>query len=150
MRHLGRWNAPAVAGIFAALLPWPGVSRATAGVAQTPPMGWNRYDACGTTITERQFRANLLWMSGHLRRFGRYTPAPNRFPSAAQGAGVAPLARYVHSLGLNFGIHILRGIPQQAVREDLPIAGSAFRARQAAAPGVADKSGKFSRGFREN
>src|SRR5580658_4035906 len=46
--------------------------------------------------------------------FGRYTPALNRFPSAANGAGFKPLADYVHSLGLKFGIHILRGIPKQA------------------------------------
>ena len=40
--------------------------------------------------------------------FGRYTPAVNRFPSAANAAGFKPLADYVHSLGLKFGIHILR------------------------------------------
>jgi len=46
---------------------------------------------------------------------GRYTPAVNRFPSAAGGAGFKSLADYVHSLGLKFGIHILRGIPKEAV-----------------------------------
>jgi len=63
--------------------------------------------------------------------FGRYTPAVNRFPSAANDAGFKPLADYVHSLGLKFGIHILRGIPRQAVEEKLPIAGSAFHATDA-------------------
>jgi len=48
--------------------------------------------------------------------FGRLMPATNRFPSAANGAGFKPLAEYVHGLGLKFGIHILRGIPRQAVR----------------------------------
>jgi hypothetical protein len=38
---------------------------------------------------------------------GRYTPPVNRFPSAGD-AGFKPLADYVHSLGLKFGIHILR------------------------------------------
>ncbi len=47
--------------------------------------------------------------------FGRYTPDVNRFPSSANGAGFKPLADYVHSLGLKFGLHIVRGIPRQAV-----------------------------------
>ena len=63
---------------------------------------------------------------------GRYTPAVNRFPSAAKGAGFKPLADYVHSLGLKFGIHILRGIPKVALEKNLPIAGSSFHAADAA------------------
>ena len=63
---------------------------------------------------------------------GRYSPAINRFPSAANGAGFKPLADYVHSLGLKFGIHILRGIPKLAVEKNLPIAGSSFHATDAA------------------
>lgn len=63
---------------------------------------------------------------------GRYIPAVDRFPSADHGAGFKPLADYVHSLGLKFGIHIVRGIPRIAVKENLPIAGSRFRARDAA------------------
>lgn len=41
--------------------------------------------------------------------YGRLQPAPNRFPSSAGGQGFAPLAAYIHSLGLKFGIHIMRG-----------------------------------------
>jgi alpha-galactosidase len=63
---------------------------------------------------------------------GRYTPAVNRFPSAANGAGFKPLADYVHSLGLKFGIHILRGIPKLAAEKNVPIAGSSFHASDAA------------------
>jgi alpha-galactosidase len=63
---------------------------------------------------------------------GRYVPAPNRFPSAAHGQGFAPLAAYVHARGLKFGIHILQGIPREAVTKNLPIAGSRFRAAEAA------------------
>jgi alpha-galactosidase len=59
-----------------------------------------------------------------LDKYGRYTPAVNRFPSAANDAGFKPLADYVHSLGLRFGIHILRGIPKQAVVNKIPIADS--------------------------
>src|SRR6266849_10672784 len=58
-----------------------------------------------------------------LDRYGRYTPALNRFPTASNDAGFKPLADYVHSLGLKFGIHILRGFPKYAVEKNLPIAG---------------------------
>jgi hypothetical protein len=57
---------------------------------------------------------------------GRYTPAIHRFPSSANNSGFKPLAAYVHSLGLKFGIHILRGIPKQAVEKNLPIEGSRY------------------------
>lgn len=63
---------------------------------------------------------------------GRYIPDPARFPSSANGAGFKPLADYVHSLGLKFGIHILRGIPKEAVEKNLPIADSSYRAADAA------------------
>jgi alpha-galactosidase len=63
--------------------------------------------------------------------YGRYTPPPSRFPTSANGAGFKPLADYVHSLGLKFGIHILRGIPKQAVEKNLPIAGSSYHASDA-------------------
>ena len=46
--------------------------------------------------------------------YGRLIPAVNRFPSSAGGQGFKPLADYVHSLGLRFGIHIMRGIPRRA------------------------------------
>jgi alpha-galactosidase len=67
-----------------------------------------------------------------LDAYGRYTPAPNRFPSSADNHGLKPLAGYAHSLGLKFGIHILRGIPKQAVEKNLPIEGSAYHAAEAA------------------
>lgn len=61
-------------------------------------------------------------------QFGRLIPAVNRFPSAADGRGFRPLADYVHGLGLRFGIHIMRGIPRQAVKANLPVYGSHARA----------------------
>jgi len=60
--------------------------------------------------------------------YGRLLPAENRFPSAEGGTGFAALADYVHGLGLSFGIHLLRGIPRQAVERNLPILGSPCRA----------------------
>lgn len=53
--------------------------------------------------------------------YGRYQPSPTRFPSAANGAGFKPLGDYIHSKGLKFGIHIMRGVPRMAVDNKLPI-----------------------------
>lgn len=64
--------------------------------------------------------------------YGRLMPAPNRFPSSAGGRGFKPLADAIHALGLQFGIHVMRGIPRQAVDQNLPIWNSAFTARDAA------------------
>ncbi|MBQ9263173.1 MAG: glycoside hydrolase family 27 protein [Clostridia bacterium] len=66
--------------------------------------------------------------------FGRLLPAENRFPSASGGRGFGPLADYVHSLGLKFGIHIMRGLPRMAAHRRLPIFGSGFTCDQAAHP----------------
>ena len=53
--------------------------------------------------------------------YSRQIPAVNRFPSAANGAGFKPLADYIHSLGLKFGIHIMRGIPRFAAHDHMAI-----------------------------
>jgi alpha-galactosidase len=68
--------------------------------------------------------------------FGRCIPAPNRFPSAADGRGFLALATRLHAMGLKFGIHIMRGIPRRAVERNLPIANSEFKAPQAVLPEV--------------
>ena len=131
-------------------------------LAPTPPMGWNSWDSYGLSVSESEFRANADVLADKLARYGwnyavvdegwyltnpdakaggfeftldgngRYTPAINRFPSAANGAGFKPLADSVHSRGLKFGIHIIRGIPREAVAKNLPIAGSNFHAADAA------------------
>lgn len=64
--------------------------------------------------------------------YGRLIPAQNRFPSSKGGKGFKPIADYIHSLGLKFGIHIMRGIPRQAVHADLPIKDSEYTAREVA------------------
>ncbi|MDP9051530.1 MAG: glycoside hydrolase family 27 protein [Acidobacteriota bacterium] len=88
---------------------------------------------------------------------GRYVPVPARFPSVSlspsaqpkpptpvadastpklaatiQSTSFKPLADWVHAQGLKFGIHIVRGIPRASVERNLPIAGSAFHASDAA------------------
>lgn len=56
-----------------------------------------------------------------LDEYSRQIPAPERFPSSKGGKGFAPLAEYIHSLGLKFGIHIMRGIPRYAAHNHLRI-----------------------------
>ena len=63
---------------------------------------------------------------------GRYMPAENRFPSAAEGVGLKKIADKIHSRDLRLGIHIIRGIPREAVDKNLPIADSSFHAADAA------------------
>ncbi|MBV9759898.1 MAG: glycoside hydrolase family 27 protein [Acidobacteriaceae bacterium] len=131
-------------------------------LAPTPPMGWNSWDSYGLSITEAEFRANTEVLARKLKPFGwlysvvdegwylpnpeakagefkfildangRYTPAASRFPSASGGEGFKRLADYVHSRGLRFGLHIIRGIPREAVAKNSPIADSNFRAADAA------------------
>ena len=64
-----------------------------------------------------------------LDKFGRFMPAVNRFPSAKGGKGFKPLADYIHSKGLKFGIHIMRGIPVIAVNQNTPIKGTNLTAK---------------------
>ena len=64
--------------------------------------------------------------------YSRLIPAENRFPSSAGGKGLAPLVEYVHSLGLKFGLHIMRGIPRQAVHNHCKILGTDKTADQIA------------------
>jgi alpha-galactosidase len=136
------------------------------GWAPTPPMGWNSWDAFGTTITETQAKEQADYMAAHLLRhgwrtltvdiqwyepgasghgyragaplamdeWGRLLPAPNRFPSAAGGAGFRPLADYVHGKGLRFGLHLMRGIPRLAVARNLPVKGTSVHAADIANP----------------
>jgi alpha-galactosidase len=64
--------------------------------------------------------------------YGRLLPAVNRFPSSADGKGFKPLADYVHTKGLKFGIHIMRGIPRQAIEKNTRIKGTRYHAADVA------------------
>ena len=63
-------------------------------------------------------------------KYGRFIPAVNRFPSSAYGNGFKALADYIHSKGLKFGIHVMRGIPKLAVEKNTPILGTNYTANQ--------------------
>ena len=70
----------------------------------------------------------------NLDSYGRMIPDTTRFPSSANGQGFKPLADYIHGKGLKLGIHLMRGIPRQAVSANTPILGTSYRAND-----VADK-----------
>jgi alpha-galactosidase len=100
------------------------------------PFGWD------TVVVDIQWYEPVARAGGYNRfavleldGFGRQLPAVNRFPSAAGGAGFKPLTDRIHGLGLKFGLHIMRGIPRQAVHQALPIEETPFTADE-----VADKS----------
>jgi len=65
-------------------------------------------------------------------KYSRLIPAANRFPSSKGGAGFRQISEYIHGLGLKFGIHIMRGIPRQAVHAASSIKGSMATARDIA------------------
>lgn len=65
-------------------------------------------------------------------KFGRLQPAVDRFPSVADGNGFKALGDYIHSLGLKFGIHIMRGIPREAVTKKMAVKGTQITADQIA------------------
>jgi alpha-galactosidase len=131
-------------------------------LATSPPMGWNSWDAYGFTLDEQAFKANAMklaklrsygWTYAVIdegwymdnprgaklaeRRYqlnagGLLIPALKRYSSATEAAGFKPLADWAHSRGLKFGLHIVRGIPKQAVERNSPISGTAFHAADAA------------------
>lgn len=173
-RLTGRWvRALALASaalLAAAGLVTGGSDRAAQawdnGTADTPPMGWNSYDAFNWSVTEADVKANADYMRDNLRQHGwqyividwawyypgRHNNSPNqdanlnprlrmdgngrllpdttRFPSATGSNGFKPLADYVHAQGLKFGVHLMRGIPRQAVADNVPILGTNCRANQ--------------------
>ncbi|MGN6341763.1 MAG: glycoside hydrolase family 27 protein [Ginsengibacter sp.] len=89
-------------------------------LCETPPMGWNSWNAFHTDITEQKIKdaAQALvssgmkaagyeyiniddaWMDTVRDAQGRLQPDPKRFPH-----GIKALADYVHSLGLKIGIY---------------------------------------------
>ncbi len=64
----------------------------------------------------------IPWLS--MDEYGRLLPDANKFPSSFGGKGFKPLSDYIHSLGLKFGIHVMRGIPRQAAWAKSPVLGT--------------------------
>ena len=68
----------------------------------------------------------------HVDAHGRPLPAPDRWPSAAGGAGFAPVAAKVKAMGLKFGVHVMRGVLSAAVAQHSPVLGTPATADQIA------------------
>jgi hypothetical protein len=136
--------------------------------SSTPPMGWNSWDAFGSSVREEQVLANADYINQNLKSHGwnlvtidiqwyeptaqrdqyrrgailemdangRLLPAPNRFPMTAETHSFKPMADYMHARGLKFGLHLMRGIPRQAVdsTKGTPILGTTYSASD-----IADK-----------
>ncbi len=88
--------------------------------------------------SDRENYQYIPFERNEIDEYGRFQPAPNRFPSSVgpngEKLGFKPLSDYIHNLGLKFGIHIMRGIPRAAVHEHMPIKGTGYTANQIAYP----------------
>ncbi len=99
--------------------------RAYNGLAATPPMGWNDYNAYGLQVTEALVRGTAdamvangmrdagyryvnvddAWMAASRDAAGNLRADPVRFPH-----GIAALAAYVHARGLRLGLYSDAGL----------------------------------------
>jgi len=120
---------------------------------QLPLKGWNSCGAFFWSVSEEEMRANidlavaLLRPSGYniieldwywfldlnnrttyLDQYGRPQPDPNRWPNSTGLRGFTRLVDYIHSQGMLFALHIMRGISEVAVEYQLPIEGTNFTA----------------------
>jgi len=107
--------------VVAMLLAWGGsVPALDNGLARTPPMGWNSWNAFGLKMNEAMIRStadamvssglkaagyqyiivDAGWKANIRDAAGRLRADPEKFPS-----GMKALADYVHSKGLKFGIY---------------------------------------------
>ncbi len=101
---------------------------------QPGPEGWNpdKWESFEVMLPrDKNYKAiSNLKMDGN----GRLIPDVVRFPSAADGNGFKTISDYVHKKGMKFGIHIMRGIPREAVEQKMPILGTNYTAADVAEP----------------
>lgn len=83
------------------------------------PYGWEYLVIDSRWYAQQDFSSATPLLA--LDEYGRYLPDESRFPSAGANNGFKPLADYVHALGLEFGIRIMRGIPSEAVEKEILI-----------------------------
>ena len=107
----------AVVAVFAVAPPAHALGN---GLALTPPIGWNDWNAYGCNVSEQLVEQTALamhndgmqaagysyvniddcWMSSSRAANGNLVANPSKFPD-----GIAAVASYVHSLGLKLGIY---------------------------------------------
>ena len=130
--------------------------------APKPPLGFNSFDSYRTYLSEDKAYALMDVMAEKYRpfgyeyfvidagwsrnvelypgtmypkkrigvamdEFGLLEPCKMYFPN-----GIKALADYAHQKGLKFGVWFIRGIPRQAVEQNLPIKGTPYFARDIA------------------
>ncbi|MBN1996608.1 glycoside hydrolase family 27 protein [candidate division KSB1 bacterium] len=120
-----------------------------------PPLGFNSFDSYRTNLTEEKAYAlmdvmaekylpfgyeyfvmdagwyNTMRPEKHQglepESFGLWVVRQDYFPH-----GIKVLAEYAHKKGLKFGVWLMRGIPREAVKRNLPIPGTPFFSRDIA------------------
>ena len=63
----------------------------------------------------------------NINEYGLLQPSKTYFPN-----GLKPIIDRCHDLGLKFGLHLMRGIPREAYRQNTKIKGTAYSARDIA------------------
>ena len=117
--------------------------------APNPPLGFNSFDSYRSRLTEEKayalmdvmseeylpfgyeyFVMDAGWYSSmkpeknqksDLESFGLYVVREEYFPN-----GIKVLTDYAHKKGLKFGVWLMRGIPRDAVKHNLPIPGTSY------------------------
>jgi hypothetical protein len=136
------------------------------GVGLTPAMGWSSWSFIRHDPTEAGIEAQALAMkkSGlasvgyqyvnvddfwyqcpgsqgpNVDSDGRWVIDTSKFPASGSLNGIAATARYVHRLGLKFGLYVTPGISAQAVAQNTAIAGTPYTADQIAEPAVGENN----------
>jgi hypothetical protein len=125
----------------------------------TPVMGWSSWSflRMGSNATDLEREARAMVSTGlsavgykyinqddnwyecpgpqgpNVDKYGRWVTNPAFFPPGPHGEnGIEVVARYVHRLGLKFGIYLTAGISEQAVKANTPILGTRYTADEIA------------------
>jgi len=59
-------------------------------------------------------------------KYGRPWPHPGKYPSVAGGTGFLHISEYAHSLGLKFGLHMMRGLGKDMMGHDFKVKGTDY------------------------
>jgi hypothetical protein len=144
----------------------PAASAEDNGVGLTLAMGWSSWSFIRHDPTEAgiEAQARAMHVSGlqsvgyqyanvddfwyqcpgsqgpDVDSYGRWVIDSTRFPPDGSLNGIAATARYVHHLGLKFGLYVTPGISKQAVEENTPIEGTSYTADDIAEPSVSENN----------
>jgi hypothetical protein len=139
---------------FAVVSSTPAATAEANGVGQTPALGWSSWSFIRHDPTAADIEAQALAMkrSGLAKagfdyvnvddfwyqcpgsqgpsvdQYGRWVIDATRFPPEGSLNGIQVIAKYVHSLGLKFGLYVTPGISDQAVAQNTPIEGTSYTA----------------------